>query len=122
MTQILISVSHIYISDRYIIFMILVLENMDIQDIVLFNYDDTINGTSHTTLQGFPSPWTSVALDLSQSCHYFLSRFGELELLANIDILGSVTWTAAPIRIFRLDILLNRGYGSVQSFQRGSFR
>ena len=50
MTQILISVSHIYISDRYIIFMILVLENMDIQDIVLFNYDDTINGTSlHST-------------------------------------------------------------------------
>ena len=55
MTQILISVSHIYISDRYIIFMILVLENMDIQDIVLFNYDDTINGTSLHTLQGFPS-------------------------------------------------------------------
>ena len=51
--------------------MMLVLENVDIQDIVLFNYDDTINGTSHTTLQGFPSPWTSVALDLSQSCHYF---------------------------------------------------
>ena len=50
MTQILISVSHIYISDRYIIFMILVLENMDIQDIVLFNYGDTINGTSlHST-------------------------------------------------------------------------
>ena len=38
MTQILISVSHIYISDRYIIFMILVLENMDIQDIVLLDY------------------------------------------------------------------------------------
>ena len=30
--------------------MILVLENMDIQDIVLFNYGDTINGTSlHST-------------------------------------------------------------------------
>ena len=61
-----------------VMFMTLVLENMDVQDIVLFNYDDTINGTSHTTLQGFPSPWTSVALDLSQSCHYFSSRFREL--------------------------------------------
>ena len=89
MTQILISVSHIYISDRYIIFMILVLENMDIQDIVLFNYDDTINGTSHTTLQGFPSPWTSVALDLSQSCHYFSSRFRELYFTDIFGILGS---------------------------------
>ena len=74
--------------------MILVLENMDIQDIVLFNYDDTINETSHTTLQGFPSPWTSVALDLSQSYHYFSSRFRELVFYWHFDILGSVTWTA----------------------------
>ena len=88
MTQILISVSHIYISDRYIIFMILVLENMDIQDIVLFNYDDTTNGTSHTTLQGFPSPWTSVALNLSQSCQlamYYLIIQDTLWVLPGCD-------------------------------------
>ena len=122
MTQILISVSHIYISDRYIIFMILVLENMDIQDIVLFNYDDTINGTSHTTLQGFPSPWTSVALDLSQSCHYFFEPVQGTLFYWHFWNIRFSTWTATLIRIFRLDILVNRGYGSVQSFQRGSFR
>ena len=80
MTQILISVSHIYISDRYIIFMILVLENMDIQDIVLFNYGDTINGTS---LHSTRIPFT---LDFSRSgfitiLSLFLSRFREVSYL-----------------------------------------
>ena len=101
--------------------MILVLENMDIQDIVLFNYGDTINGTS---LHSTRIPFT---LDFSRSGFItILSLFFEpvrgTRFTGIFDILGSVTWTAAPIRIFRLDILVNRGYGSVQSFQRGSFR
>ena len=67
-------------------------------------------------------PGLQVAPDLPQSCHYFSSRFGESVLLTFFGEFRFSSWTAPPNHIFRVDRLSNLRYGSVRSFQRGSFR